>query len=62
MVVKCEKSFRHQISEGMNYRVLENIIKRDSNAISYRIIDNDGIPAIYESTLFCVVSNHMNNA
>ena len=62
MIVKAEKNFRHQISKGTEYQVLEIIIKRNSNVISYRIVDNDSIPAIYENSLFSVVSNYMENA
>ena len=56
MLVRCEKSFRHQISEGNIYLVIEILIKRANSKISYRIIDNDGIPAIYDSENFEIVS------
>lgn len=60
MLVRCEKTFRHQISEGNIYLVIEIIIKRANSKISYRIIDNDGIPAIYDSENFEIVSESVN--
>lgn len=47
MLIRCEKAFRHQISKGHIYLVIEILIKRVNSKISYRIIDNDGIPAIF---------------
>lgn len=43
MLVKCKKSFRHQLKEGNIYLVVEIIIKRKSNTIRYRLIDNEDI-------------------
>ena len=60
MLVRCEKSFRHQISEGNIYLVIEILINRANSKISYRIIDIDGIPAIYDSENFEIVSESVN--
>jgi hypothetical protein len=60
MLVRCEKAFRHQISKGNIYLVIEIIIKRANSKISYRIIDNDGCPAIYDSENFKIVSENVN--
>lgn len=60
MLVRCEKAFRHQISEGHIYLVIEILIKRPNSKISYRIIDNDGVPAIYDSENFEIVSEGVN--
>lgn len=57
MLVKCKKSFRHQLKEGNIYLVVEIIIKRKSNTIRYRLIDNEGYPAIYEADMFEVQTN-----
>ena len=59
MIVKCKSSFRHQITEGDNYLVIEVLIRRTTNRISYRIIDNEGYPAIYEADKFEVISNKL---
>ena len=57
MLVKCKKSFRHQLKEGNIYLVVEIIIKRKSNTIRYRLIDNEGYTAIYEADMFEVQTN-----
>ena len=57
MLVKCKKSFRHQLKEGNIYLVVEIIIKRKSNTIRYRLIDNEGYPAIYEADMLKVQTN-----
>ena len=62
MIVKCNKAFRHQTSEGRMYKVIEVMIKKNSNAVSYRIIDNEGIPSIYDASDFSVIVNDMRDA
>lgn len=61
MLVKCINSFRNQIRVESIYLVLEVLIKRTNNMISYRIIDEDGYPAIYDADNFIIVSNNMNH-
>lgn len=59
MLVKCIKSFRNQIIEGAVYLVVEIIINNSTSTISYRIIDNDRYPSIYEAEKFAIVSNDL---
>jgi hypothetical protein len=59
MLVKCSTSFRHQTTEGEIYLVIEVIIISTRNEVSYRVIDNEGCPAIYESNDFEMVSGNL---
>jgi hypothetical protein len=61
MLVKCINSFRQQISEGDVYIVIEVLVKRTKNIISYRVIDNEGFPAIYDSKNFEIISNNIDD-
>lgn len=56
MLIKCTKNFRNQISTGRIYLVIEVIIGCN-NSVRYRIIDDDGCPAIYNSDSFEIISN-----
>lgn len=59
MLVKCIKSFNEQISADTIYLVLEVYISRSKPSIDYRVLDNDGCPAIYEAKNFEVVSDRL---
>lgn len=59
MLVKCSKSFRHQTTEGNIYLVIEILINIIQKRLSYRIIDNEGSPVIYESNDFEVFSRNL---
>lgn len=59
MVVKCIESFRHQIKKEEKYLVIEILVT--NNLISYRIIDEEGYPAIYDAGKFEIVSNHLSD-
>lgn len=61
MVVKCISSFRHQVIAGKIYLVVEILVKRYNAKISYRIIDEEGYPAIYDEELFDIVSNSLHD-
>lgn len=61
MLIQCKKNFRQQIKEGEIYLVIEILIKRNSNSVSYRLIDREGYPAIYDAKNFEIVSNRLNN-
>lgn len=61
MLVKCINSFRQQISKGNDYLVIEILVKRPQNIISYRVIDNEGFPAIYDSENFEIISNSIDD-
>lgn len=60
MIVECAETFRSQITKGECYLVIEVLIDMDRNSLLYRIIDNDGCPAIYEAEKFDVISGNMN--
>ena len=62
MLIKCKESFRHQITKGDIYLVIEMIIRLSNNSIFYRVIDNEGYPAIYEFEKFEIVSNEYKNS
>jgi hypothetical protein len=57
MLVKCSNPFSHQTTEGKTYLVIEVIIVR--NKVDYRIVDNQGCPAIYDSNDFEIVSRSL---
>lgn len=61
MLVRCIESFRQQIKAGNLYLVIEILIKRTSNSVSYRVIDDEGYPAIYDAEKFVIVSDSINN-
>ena len=61
MVVKCISSFRHQVIAGKIYLVVEILVKRYNAKISYRIVDEEGYPAIYDEELFDIVSNSLHD-
>lgn len=61
MIVRCKESFRQQIKEGSTYLVIEILITRTNNSISYRLIDSEGYPAIYDAEKFVIVSNDINS-
>ena len=56
MLVKCKKAFRYR-----TYLVIEVIIRFSDNSKFYRIIDDDGYPALYGAKKFKIVSNEYNN-
>ena len=56
MLVKCKKAFRYR-----TYLVIEVIIRFSDNSKFYRIIDNQGYPALYKAENFEIVSNEYNN-
>ena len=62
MLIKCKESFRHQITKGDIYLVIEMIIRLSDNSIFYRVIDNEGYTAIYEFEKFYIVSNEYKNS
>lgn len=61
MLIQCKEKFRQQIKEGEIYLVIEILIKRNSNSVSYRLIDREGYPGIYDAKKFEIVSNRLNN-
>ena len=61
MLVKCKKAFRHQTTENNTYLVMEVSIQLSYNSKFYRIIDNEGYPALYKAENFEIVSNEYNN-
>lgn len=61
MLAKCIESFRNQIKAGNTYLVIEISIKLTSNSVGFRIIDEEGYPAIYEADKFQIVSNRIND-
>ena len=61
MLVKCKKAFRHQTTENNTYLVMEVSIQFSYNSKFYRIIDNEGYPALYKAENFEIVSNEYNN-
>ena len=61
MLVRCINAIRNQILQDKVYLVIEIYIKRSNNSISYRIIDSEGYPAIYESSNFVITSNKISN-
>lgn len=61
MLVRCKESFRQQIKEGSIYLVIEILVNRTRNLISYRLIDSEGYPAIYDAEKFVIVSDCINN-
>ena len=61
MLVKCSKPFRHQLSENNVYLVIEILTKFSNKSVSYRLIDNEGYPSIYDADRFEVVSNKIDN-
>lgn len=52
MLVKCKESFRHQITKGHIYLVIEMTIRSIDNSIFFRVIDNEGYLAVYEFEKF----------
>lgn len=61
MLVKCVNSFRHQIIEGDVYLVVEILVRRSNDIVSYRVIDAEGFPSIYDSNHFEIVTNNIDN-
>lgn len=61
LLVRCINAIRNQILQDKVYLVIEIYIKRSNNSISYRIIDSEGYPAIYESSNFVITSNKISN-
>lgn len=62
MQVKCIESFTHQITLGKVYLVIEISIRLSTKTTYFRVIDNEGYPAIYESNKFLVLTNEYMNA
>lgn len=60
MLVQCKETFRQQIKEGSIYLVIEILIKRNNNSVSYRVVDSEGYPAIYDAEKFVIISNCIN--
>ena len=61
LLVRCINAIRNQILQDKVYLVIEIYIMRSNNSISYRIIDSEGYPAIYESSNFVITSNKISN-
>lgn len=59
MLVKCKESFRQQLKANNLYIVIEVLVKLTTKSISYRIIDEERFPAIYDSVKFDIVSNQL---
>lgn len=57
MLIKCTCSCGEQLSTGQTYLVIEVYANFLTKVVSYRIIDNDGVPAIYPSRYFEIISN-----
>ena len=62
MLVKCINPFRNQVSKNHVYLVIEIMASIYDKYYSYRIIDNNGCPAIYNADLFEIVSNKVINS
>lgn len=62
MIVKCIRPYRTQVSEKHIYLVIEVFANVYSKKYSFRIIDNDGCPAIYNADLFEIVSSKIINS
>ena len=61
MLIKCIKSFRNQLKVGNVYLVVEISIKAANNSVGFRVIDDEGYPAIYEADRFEIVSNRIDD-
>lgn len=60
MIVKCIKSYAKQLNLNALYLVVEMYISMTKGTVSFRVLDNDGCPAIYPSGNFELVSNSVN--
>lgn len=61
MLVKACKNFRNQISINNVYLVIEIIVNISRKHISFRVIDDEDYPAIYDAENFIIVFNHINH-
>lgn len=59
MTVCDESAPGDQLTVGEIYLVIEVIIGSSAEQVSYRIVDNQGFPAIYESYCFEIVSGSL---
>lgn len=59
MLIQCIQSIGQQITKESVYLVIEVYVnaKRPEDIVHYRVIDDDGYPAIYSAKYFEVVSN-----
>ena len=60
IVVKCIAPFRDQILKGNRYLALEMMIHLSRGKAFYRVIDEQGCPAIYDADLFEIESDSLN--
>lgn len=59
MLVKCTRSLHEQLSAGKVYLVLEVYTHLDRKTIDYRLLDNNGCPAIYSADYFEIESDRV---
>ena len=60
MLVQCKETFGQQIIEGTIYLVIEILVQRNPYSVSYRVVDSEGYPAIYDAEKFEIISNRIN--
>lgn len=59
MLIKCKEQFGQQLSPETLYFVIEIYINISTGSVQYRLVDDEGCPAIYEAKKFEIISNEI---